>query len=182
MGVKANYVLVNSGNKERIGDIPPSIAFNHCIVQAESDRGPLFLDFTANNHPAGTVPTSDRNAFSLVIKNGSTSPLNLPRNQVAPPTIDVKMKVHLFDDNRAVIDNTTVTTGNPTAYLRFRYRGKPQKDREKLIQTQLSAEMPNVKLLNFRIGSLDDLAPAVEYSYVCEVPNYLDKRGRLQTD
>lgn len=177
VGVKANYVLVNNGNEERLGDIPPSIAFNHCMVQAESDEGPLFLDFTANNHPAGTVPTTDRNAFSLVIKNGSTAPLTLPKNQIAPPTIAVKMKVHLFEDNRAVIESSTITTGNPTANLRFRYRGKPQKDREKLIQTQLSAEFPNVKLLNFRISSLDDLAPQVDYSYVCEVPNYLNDAG-----
>lgn len=180
VGVKANYVLVNSGNEERVGDVPPSIAFNHCIVQAETERGPLYLDFTANNHPAGTIPGADRDAFSLVIDDATNAPINLPRNQIAPPTIIARSRMRLFDDNRAIIENTTVTSGNPTANLRFRYRGKPQKDREKLMQTQLSAEIPNVRLLNFRIGPLDNLAPAVEYSYVCEAPNYLNDAGNYK--
>ncbi len=177
VGVKANFVLVNSGNEERIGDIPPSIAFNHCIVQAETKSGPIYLDFTANNFPAATVPGADRDAFSLVINDNSANPITLPKNQIAPPAISVRAKMTLFDDNRALIENSTTTVGNPTALLRVRYRGKPQKDRDKILQSLLSSEFPNVRLINFVIGPLDDLAPSVTFSYVCEAPNYLTDAG-----
>lgn len=36
VGITAHYVLVNSGDEERRGNIPPSIDFNHCIVAVEN--------------------------------------------------------------------------------------------------------------------------------------------------
>ena len=74
LGIKANYVLVNSGSEERLLNLLPSIAFNHCIIAVEETgkRKPLFLDLTASNHPTGAMPSADKNAFSLMIGPGIT--------------------------------------------------------------------------------------------------------------
>ena len=69
LDIKADYVLVNSGAEQRLRDILPSIAFNHCIiaVRQSQNQNPLFLDLTASNFPAGVMPGADKNAFSLLI-------------------------------------------------------------------------------------------------------------------
>lgn len=178
VGIKAHYVLVNSGDEERFGNIPPSIEFNHCIVAVDNGTPtPLFLDLTANNHPVGSIPTMDRDAFSLVIKPGNTTPITLPRVQSAAPNMRSTTSVTLDENNKAIVTCGTQYSGVLTAGLRARFRNKSQTDREKSMLSELSAEYPSVKLTSFEISDLDKLAPTVEFGYTCEIPNYMTEAG-----
>ncbi|MBK9246788.1 MAG: DUF3857 domain-containing protein [Ignavibacteria bacterium] len=178
VGIKANYVLVNSGDEERRGNIPPSIDFNHCIVAVENGTStPTFLDLTANNHPVGSIPSMDRDAFSLVIKPGNSSTITLPRVQSVAPNMISTTFVSLDENNKATVTCATDYSGVLTAGLRARYRNKSQSDREKLMLSELSSEYPSVKLTTFEISDLENLAPRVQFAYSCEIPNYLTEAG-----
>ena len=178
VGIPANYVLVNSGDEEQRNNIPPSIEFNHCIVAVDNGSNPpTFLDLTANNHPVGSIPTMDRDAFSLVIKTGNSAPITLPRVQAAAPNMFAKTTLTLDESNNAIIDNSTEYTGVLTANLRARFRTKTQNEREKSMQSELSSEFPSVKLTKFDVSNLEDLTSSVTYKYTCGIPNYMTDAG-----
>lgn len=178
VGIKAHYVLVNSGSEERLGDIPPAIEFNHCIAAVEKPSGYYFLDFTAFNHPPGAVPGMDRAAFSLIIKPGEMKPILLPRTQEQKqPTINVRTVVSVKPDYSADFMEQVTLTGTATANLRFQYRGKPAKEREKNLQTSLSVEYPNVKLTGLQMSDLEQLTSKETYTYSYTVPNLLTEAG-----
>lgn len=178
VGIKAHYVLVNSGSEDRIGDIPPSIEFNHCIAAVERNNEYYFLDFTAFNHPAGAMPGMDRSAFSLIIKEGETKPILLPRSQIyTAPTLTVRSVVNLAQDLKADFVEQVILTGTATANLRFQYRGKPAKEREKSLQSSLSVEYPNVKLTALQMSDLEQLTPKETYTYAYTIPNFLTEAG-----
>ncbi|HRI31750.1 MAG TPA: transglutaminase domain-containing protein, partial [Candidatus Kapabacteria bacterium] len=178
VGIKAHYVLVNSGSEDRIGDIPPSIEFNHCIAAVERNNEYYFLDFTAFNHPAGAMPGMDRSAFSLIIKEGETKPILLPRSQMyTAPTLTVRSVVSLSQDLKADFMEQVTLTGTATANLRFQYRGKPAKEREKSLQSSLSVEYPNVKLTALQMSDLEQLTPKETYTYAYTIPNFLTEAG-----
>ncbi len=178
VGIPANYVLVNSGDEEQRNNIPPTIEFNHCIVAVDNGaKPPTFLDLTANNHPVGSIPSMDRDAFSLVIKPGNSEPITLPRVQAAAPNMIAKTTLTLDEANNAVITNSTEYTGVLTAILRARFRNKAQADREKSMQSELSSEFPSVKLTKFDVSNLEDLASSVTYGYTCGIPNYMTDAG-----
>lgn len=179
VGIKAHYVLVNSGSEDRIGEIPPSIEFNHCIAAVEKNNNEYYyLDFTAFNHPPGAIPGMDRSAFSLIIKDGETKPILLPRKQVNNvPTLIVRSVVSLANDLKADFVEQVTMTGTATANLRFQYRGKPSKEREKSLQSSLSVEYPNVKLTALQMSDLEQLTSKETYIYSYTIPNFLTEAG-----
>ncbi|MBS1537645.1 MAG: DUF3857 domain-containing protein [Bacteroidetes bacterium] len=178
VGIPANYVLVNSGDEEQKNNIPPSIEFNHCIVAVDNGTNPpTFLDLTANNHPVGSIPTMDRDAFSLVIKPGNTQPILLPRVQSAAPNMIANTTLTLDETNNAVLSNSTEYSGVLTANLRARFRNKTSTEREKSMQSELSSEFPSVKLKKFDVSNLEDLSSSIVYGYTCEIPNYVTDAG-----
>jgi tetratricopeptide (TPR) repeat protein len=179
LGIQADYVLVNSGAEERMRNILPSIAFNHCIIAAynEGDKRPLYLDFTAGNFPPGVIPGADRLAFSLLIRQGTNMPSLLPVTQIAAPTLTVRTTLSLNAQNTATIVADELFTGPVTAGLRARYRGKTADEQKKMKQTSLAVDLPNIKLKDLMVNGLDTLSTHLRMVYSCEVPGYMLEAG-----
>ena len=179
LDIKADYVLVNSGAEQRLRDILPSIAFNHCIiaVRQSQNQNPLFLDLTASNFPAGVMPGADKNAFSLLIKNGSVQPIVLPSKQIAAPTITIRGIVNFTDDNAAIVRGNDKITGPLTAAFRSAYKGKTSEEQVKIMQSNLATDLPSAKLKTLTISGLDSLTSSMSFFYDYEAPNVVAEAG-----
>jgi tetratricopeptide (TPR) repeat protein len=178
LGIKADYVLVNSGNEERLLNVLPSIAFNHCIiaVQEQGKQKPLFLDLTASNFPTGVIPAADKNAFSLLIKQGVTQPLLLPDKQLSAPTFTARSTVQ-FSDDGMIIQGIEKVTGTLTAQYRSAYKGKTFEERKKLMQTSLASDIPSAKINSLVIMGADSLSESISVIYQYEAPNTVAEAG-----
>lgn len=180
LGLKADYVLVNTRDEGLNKNILPAIYFNHCIVAVETSHGLQYLDLTANNYPIGSMPEPDLNAFALVIRPGSTAPqyLNPPgliaRNVVSRTTATISA------DN--VLNGTRKTTlaGSLAAALRGSLRDQSKKEQEKMFLTGLSSNFPNAKIASLKLENLDNLEPQAGYEYNYEVPNYITDAGQFK--
>ncbi|MFQ5772466.1 MAG: transglutaminase family protein, partial [bacterium] len=178
-GIKAYYVLLNTKDRGRNENILPSIAFNHCIVAVATIEGWLYLDPTAYNYPAGSLPEIDIDGFSLLIKSDVKSPEYLSGNQVIPNNIFRKSRVEIRPDRSLLVQSKTLRSGALSASMRNSYRYKGQKEKEITLTELLSKEFPNIKLTKFEIENLDDLRPEVSYTYHFEVPNYVNESGQF---
>ena len=178
LGIKADYVLVNSGNEERLLHVLPSIAFNHCIiaVREKDNQKPFFLDLTASNFPTGVIPAADKNAFSLLIKPGITQPLLLPDKQVTAPTFTARSTVQFTDDGM-IIQGSEKVSGTLTAQYRSAYKGKNSEERKKMMQTALASDIPSAKINDLIITGVDSLSESISIYYQYEAPNTVAEAG-----
>lgn len=178
LGIKADYVLVNSGNEERLLNVLPSIAFNHCIiaVQEKHTQKPLFLDLTASNFPTGVIPAADKNAFSLLIKQGVSQPILLPDKQVAAPTFIARSTVQ-FSEDGMIIQGGEKVSGTLTAQYRSAYKGKTFEERKKMMQTALASDIPSAKINDLVIIGADSLSENMSMYYTYEAPNSVAEAG-----
>ena len=178
LGIKANYVLVNSGSEERLLNLLPSIAFNHCIIAVEETgkRKPLFLDLTASNHPTGAMPSADKNAFSLMIGPGITQPLLLPDKQYVAPTFTARGTVQFTDDGMLIQGGEKIT-GALTAQYRTVYKGKNHVEQKKLLQSSLAADIPSARVVDMLTVGVDSLSDQVSLFYQYEAPNTVAEAG-----
>lgn len=178
LDIKADYVLVNSGSEERLTNILPSIAFNHCIiaVRETGKQQPLFLDLTASNFPTGVIPAADKNAFSLLIKPGNTIPIMLPDKQIAAPTFIARSTVQ-FSEDGMIIQGGEKVSGTLTAQYRSAYKGKTFEERKKLMQTSLASDIPSAKINDLVIMGADSLTESISIFYQYEAPNSVAEAG-----
>jgi len=178
LGINAHYVLVNSGNEERLLNLLPSIAFNHCIIAVEESgkQRPLFLDLTASNFPTGAIPSADRNAFSLLIRPGNTQPLLLPDKQYIAPTFVSRASIQFTDDGM-LIQGAEKITGALTAQYRAAYKGKNSEEQKKLLQSSLASDIPSARVSDMGILGVDSLADHVSILYRYEAPNTVAEAG-----
>jgi len=172
-GIHADYVLVNTRDEGLNEKVLPSISFNHCIAAVETEKGPLYLDLTANNYPLGAVPEMDMNSFSLLIKDGVKQPQYISSKLILGREIKRKTTMEVQDNNTVLIKSFGQSSGTPGAVVRYRFRQKGQKEREITLTEQLSKDFPNVRLKSFEFADLDELNSTVSYYFEYEVPQFI---------
>ena len=178
LGIQADYVLVNSGSEERLQNLLPSIAFNHCIIAVEESgkKSPLFLDLTASNFPTGAIPSADKNAFALLIRQGNTQPLVLPDKQTVAPTFISRSSVQFTDDGMLIQGGEKVS-GPITAQYRSAYKGKNSEEQKKILQSSLASDIPSARVGDMLITGVDSLSDHVSLFYQYEAPNTVAEAG-----
>lgn len=179
-GIDADYVLVNTRDEGLNQKALPSISFNHCIAAVETQKGPLYLDLTANNFPLGAVPEMDMQSFSLLIKNGIKQPQYIASELIISREIYRKTSMEIPDDNSARIKSFCQSSGTPSAIVRYRYRQKGQQEREIVLTEQLSKDFPNVSLKHLEFSNLDELNTSVSYQFEYEVPQFVIEAGSVK--
>ncbi len=177
LGLKANYVLVNTRDEGLNRNALPSIAFNHCIVAVETSHGLQYLDLTANNYPFGSMPEPDLSAFALLIRSGTTAPTYLTPSGLLGRNVVMKTTAAVSQENVLTGRRKTMMTGSIAAAMRASLRDESKKEQEKMFLASLSTNFPNAKLNSLEIKNLDNLSPQVEYEYAYEVPNYITDAG-----
>lgn len=177
--IHAYHVLVKTSTSLLARDPLPSVAFDHAIVMVELDGKNLFLDLTADNVPVGSVPFADLGAFSLLIRRGESAPFRLDKSFFTPNNLFVSTNIELHDDLSALIKQHFVHTGARTQFYRDGWKGAKKSDLERWLKEGLSADLPDVKLINYSIENLDTLLPTLEYTLTYEVPDYTMEASNL---
>jgi tetratricopeptide (TPR) repeat protein len=180
LGLKANYVLVNTRDEGLNKGALPSISFNHCIVAVETSGGLKYLDLTANNFPYGSMPDHDLGAFALVIRPGSTAPQYLNPSGLLGRNIMEQTSASISPENVMTGHRKTSVTGSVAASFRASLRDQSKKDQEKLFLAGLTKSFPNAKLNGLTISNLDTPDSDITYEYSYEAPNYITEAGQFK--
>lgn len=171
--INAYYVLVNTRDEGQNSNVLPSIAFNHCIVAAETENGLIYLDPTAYNYSLCSLPMRDVGAFSLLSKPGIKAPDYIPQSNVMSNSVYRHSIVKVNEDNSILFQENSTKTGLLGATMRYHYRHEGQKERETKLTEAISKRLPNVRLTKFVIEDLNNLVPEVRYQYDFKVSNYI---------
>ena len=176
-GIKAHYVLVNTWDDGYNRSVPPSIAFNHCIVGVDLKSGVRHIDLTASNYSVGSVPPVVNGAFSLAIEEGTHEPVYLGPDQFQRSDLIRRSTAMLNDDNSMTSTCASQRYGAMSAYERSRYRNKSEAERVKTLTEALSGDFPNVKVKSVAIRDIDRLDPCMEDTCTFTVPQFVSEAG-----
>lgn len=176
-GISSHYVLLNTIDNGRNGDVLPSLLFNHCILAVETKNGEKFIDLTANNVPVNSLPALDIDAFYLIIKSGVTAPARIPKNS-SQKNISLRQSVvNIKPDGILSIKSLVKKTGLLAAAYRDQYRYIDSTEGKKNITETVSKRFPNFKFVDFSCNNLNNFESPVEYSFAFEVPNFINETG-----
>jgi hypothetical protein len=177
VGIKAHYVLVNTWNDGLNRNIPPSIAFNHCVVGVSMKGGIKYVDLTAANFPSGSIPPVVNGAFALAINGGWRDPMYLESSQFSSNSLFRTSTAVLKEDNTMSLVCLSRRSGAKSANLRARYRNKSDTERMKLLGEILSNDYPNVRVTALTVNNIDALDPVLEDGHTYTVPQFLSDAG-----
>ncbi|MBN1326939.1 MAG: DUF3857 domain-containing protein, partial [Candidatus Cloacimonetes bacterium] len=180
-GISADFVLINTNNQgQLVKDLPSTNSFNHCIVAVHTESGVKFFDPTAKNYPVGSIPSSDKQAFYLIINDNTTSPAYLSPDQFMKNIITRESEVTVDELDSITISNVCSKSGEVGASMRYAYRHISEKERNKKLHEILSREHQNCNLISFNLIEPDALKQEFLYEYSYEVPNYLENVGNYK--
>jgi tetratricopeptide (TPR) repeat protein len=175
--INAYFILLNTNDEGYNRNILPDVVFNHVIVGVDTQNGILYLDPTAKNHPIGTVPNANLNAFALPIKQGLTEPFYLDDKNFLKRTKYRKTTINIEKNNNILVKRESSRTGSQSHYTRDSYRFMSNKDQIKKLTETLSKTYTSVDLHNFTIENIDQLNPEIHYNYSFTAHNYLIDAG-----
>jgi tetratricopeptide (TPR) repeat protein len=177
LGIKAHYVLVNTWNDGYNRNIPPGIAFNHCIVGVDLKSGVRHIDLTAADYPIGSIPPVVNGAFSLAIEDSSHMPMHLAPRQFQTNNLARTSTAFLNDDNSMKFICSSRRTGAVGARVRSHYRNKSKAECIKSLTETLSNDYPNVEVKDITIKNIDRLDSVIEDSQEYNVPQFISESG-----
>ncbi|MGH1366640.1 MAG: DUF3857 domain-containing protein [Calditrichia bacterium] len=180
VGIESYYVLINTKDEGRNEAVLPSIAFNHCIVGVETDRGTQFLDLTANNYPYRSVPEMDREGFSLLIKKGSTKPFHLDPTGFLQREVNRDSQMKMASDNTISLVKHSSKSASLAASMRASYRDQAHSERERVLAEILTRSYNSVRLESLEFENLDALNEPINYTYTFTVEDYVNEVGKFK--
>lgn len=184
-GITANLVLVSTRDNGRQLMPLPSMEFNHCIVKAQLDGKPYFLELTDNTLPFASLPSSLRDASCLVIPlNASDTAAAKLQNLVTENRVREKTerKTALKVVNNDIDIKATITkTGVLTSSWRSKYATLPQDERLKQMEKSISGNYKNaVKLNSVSFKGLDSLDATLNYKCEYNVKDEVAELGDIR--
>jgi hypothetical protein len=185
-GITAQLVLVDTRDNGQKDILLPGVEFNHCIVKAELDGKPYYIELTDNYLPFSSLPNNLNGATILEIPNSGKGvdkaevkflqATNRARD-VVKRIVDIKPTDPDLD-----IAVTTIRFGEPSSDTRYTYgnldNDKQMKEMEK---TVAGGYKNNVKIQSVKFSHLDQLNDSVEYVYTYRVKNEISEIGSLKT-
>ncbi|MGH9850619.1 MAG: transglutaminase domain-containing protein, partial [Blastocatellia bacterium] len=180
VGVKAHYVLLNTRDAGQHQNALPAIFFNHCIVAVETPNGLRYLDLTAHNHPANSLPALDLEAFSLLIKPGVNKAGLLPADKLALRQVSHDSSIEVKDDRSIRVEYKSNWQGAAGAYPKQAFRDRGDQEREKIITNALGRSFPGVKVTRLGFEGLDAPGSAARVTYNFDAPNYITEAGQFK--
>ena len=177
VGMDARYVLVNTTYDGENRNALPALVFNHCIAAVKTQRGTRYLDLTANNYSAGSVPFGDVDAFSLRIAADSRSPGYLHKENFTTRSIYRVTMVNANKDNSVTITRSSTRTGGSAAVKRNQFRDRGEEEQIKILSESLGEDYPSVRVRAMSFSGLDEPVDTLRDEYEFEVPSYFTESG-----
>jgi tetratricopeptide (TPR) repeat protein len=180
IGIKADYVLVNTRNEGANTNALPGIYFNHVIARVNLDGKPSLFDLTARDYPFGTLPEGDIGSFALVVKQDESNPFYIEKTDFGKRTIVRTTDVVINDDNSAELSVKSKRTGSATAFVRDMYGNSDEKEQINKLTENLAEIFNNYKVTSFKSDNLDSLTNEINYSYSLILNQYIGIVGNYK--
>jgi hypothetical protein len=183
-GINAQMVLVDTRDNGQKDILLPSVEFNHCIVKAELDKKPYYIELTSNYLPFASLPNNLIGAIILEIPYKTKEKAELQFLKAQHRTKDVvkrMIEIKPVDDTDLDITIKTIRKGSASSNTRYTY-GNLDNDKQlkELEQVVAGSYKNNVKMQSVSFSDLDKLNDSVEYKYNFKVRNEISEVGSLK--
>ena len=159
VNIKAHPVLIfaNRSRGEEDLSLPMVNHFNHCItyLPPAGDRPELYLDGTASFHSVEELPSMDRGAQVLIVRDEGKLVQQIPWNSPEDLSVDEKWDIKLAEDGSAEIRIELRARGDFAVYLRSNYEIAAQ--RQTLLEKNLGRTFAGAKVLSQNFSDLSNL-------------------------
>ncbi|HRN80588.1 MAG TPA: DUF3857 domain-containing protein [Ferruginibacter sp.] len=176
-GIKAHYVLINSGEARRgLWEDFPAPYFNHAVVCVPSGKDTLWLECTSQTISPGYMGSSTGNRKALMIADHGGVVVNSP--------------LYTANENRQVrkIQAQVDESGNLKASLNTRFSGIEQETQHYLLHNNTAAmrekylnqslDLPNYSVEAIRYNETKSSIPEIEEYMELKATNYATITGK----
>ena len=157
--IKAHPVLIfaNRSRGEEDLSLPMVNHFNHCItyLPPAGDRPELYLDGTASFHSVEELPSMDRGAQVLIVRDEGKLVQQIPWNRPGDLSVDEEWNIKLAEDGSAEISIELRARGDYAVYLRSNYEIAAQ--RQTLLEKNLGRTFAGARILSQSFSDLSNL-------------------------
>lgn len=182
-GIPAWYTLVSTHTFSNNEPRPTLYVFNHAIVAYQTKDGQLhFADLTTDYFPTGVLPSSDADAWALVIRDGENQLRRLPNHLLDPAVtaVEVSAKAVMDADGNLTLDTRTLRRGTAAGNWREEYLRATADDRRKMLSEYFGGGvLTHLDIETFEFVNLDSLNAPLETSFRLKAYNQLDKVSNL---
>lgn len=158
-----SYIALNTPTYR--GDHPylPSLRFSHAIVVVPEEDGYLYLDPTTKYYTFEELPSRMTGSYVLHIVDGGEF-TKIESDEEAQKTYYL-LEVNDID-KEASLKGTVIYQGIQSGYMRSRYNGLENKDRDAKFTQITNSWMPGFSLNELQMENLDDLSidPRIVFS------------------
>ena len=174
VGVTSHPVLIYADQRRGAEDLslPMVNHFNHCIsyIPAKGDRPELYLDGTASFHSTEELPSMDRGAEVLIVRERGPLVQQIPWNTSADLAVDEIWKVDLRPDRSARVHVDIRVRGDFAVYVRSNFEIEAQ--RVETLKKTLGTRFAGAEVVSQSFSDLSNLDQPVTMSFAFDVPDF----------
>ncbi|HVA98222.1 MAG TPA: transglutaminase domain-containing protein, partial [Bacteroidia bacterium] len=181
IGIKAYYTLVKT-NSLNHQDMLPSLNFDHVIVCYFLNGKQHFLDLTTDFYPSYTLTENDVNAWGLLIKDGVTTDLRLPKDNLdsTKNLVQYTEDATLKTDESIDMKSSAVYPGMAGGLIRETFSTISQAEQKNYILNALGKNVfQNLSLTNFHYANLNDISEPLKATYSLSANDFSDAVANL---
>lgn len=176
--IKANYVLINSGEEVRERLIPdfPSPYFNHAIVCVPNGKDSIWLECTSQTVAPGYMGTSTGNRLALLVNEEGghlvRTPVYKAEDNVQRRRVDAKLDAN--GTLRAVV--RTVFSGEQQELAHSLIHDATPEQRTSYLNRVIS--LPTYKVIRSEYKETKSAIPEIEEILEIEAPDFTNTSGK----
>ncbi len=149
-GISAAPALLKADDHRDLDKGLPTLnAFNHCIVRAQVDHHPLWLDPTAETCAYGDIPPSDRGCRAMVVNNGKAEFSTIPLYGVEESGGSSEAEVTFDAEGNAQVEVTLTFQGELAQQMGGVFRSVPEEKRKEFAQNLVQGMAADTTLISF---------------------------------
>jgi predicted negative regulator of RcsB-dependent stress response len=181
LDIESYYVLVKTNQMDHLDNVP-STNFDHVIVMYILDGDTSYIDLTTDYFPMEVLPDMDCGANALIIKEGVTSDMWLPKKHLMPETNQIlsKMKVQLGDDRSVQAKMEVRYQGVVAGKMRERLTKLPVQQHDDFLADRISDKVfSDLEIQDFAFKRLKNIERDLEATISFRANNFLDRVSNL---
>jgi hypothetical protein len=177
VGVKAWPVLINGDDRRGAEDLtlPMVNHFNHCItyLPPAEGRGEMYLDGTAQFHSVDDLPSMDRGAKVLAVRDDGGSVQEIPWNSPEELSHSEEVTIVLRDDLGAEVQVRARSRGDFGVGVRRAFEIAAQ--RKTTLERVYGRRYAGATVREESFSDLAKLDEPVSFSVVLDAPRFLEE-------
>ena len=181
--IKAHPVLIfaNQSRGEEDLSLPMVNHFNHCItyLPPAGGRPELYLDGTASFHSAEELPSMDRGAQVLIVRDDGRLVQQIPWNKPGDLSVDEEWSIRLAEDGSAEIKLSLKARGDFAVYLRRSFEIAAQ--RRIVLEKTLGRKFAGAEIISEKFSNLSDLDENVTMDIHFKAPRFANSSDQELT-